>query len=347
MNQTGHCMNDCANRHLNAPEVKVVPGVNQQYRFAHDDGVMPEMWKLSDHIPPLSDYYKEVPLAKKVVCWRERREIRQLYRVEEEEILGAGSFGKCVKGFCNTLGFYRAIKITPKAEPKVAEMARDEVRLLKTIDHENIISMVESFEDGTQLYLVMNLCEGGSLADHVQNGKHFSEHEALALLRPILEALKYLHELCICHRDLKHENFLLERRCPIVVSVLKMIDFGFACDIRPGEILRVQVGTPNFIAPEVLQEYYTEACDIWSCGVIFYVLLSGEYPFEAATVPGIYEKIKLGNFCMQTQVWDRVTNDAKQLVRALLKHKYRDRITARKALATEIVVTKTPMVEWV
>ena len=93
------------------------------------------------------------------------------------------------------------------------------------------------------------------------------EAQVLRWASELAEALQHLHRRRVVHRDLKPSNLMIDRAS----GSLKMIDFGFACDIRPGEILRSQVGTPYYIAPEVINEYYTESCDIWSCGVIFYV----------------------------------------------------------------------------
>mmetsp|Transcript_26332 Transcript_26332/g.25512 ORF Transcript_26332/g.25512 Transcript_26332/m.25512 type:complete len:146 (+) Transcript_26332:201-638(+) len=144
----------------------------------------------------------------------------------------------------------------------------NEVKILKQLDHPNIIRMYEVFLDKKYMYIVTELVKGGELQDEILNKGRLVERNAAVLMRELLMAVSYMHIRGIVHRDLKPENILLEENKDF--SQIKVIDFGTAAQIKEGETLSDRIGTPYYIAPEVLDQEYDNKCDLWSCGVIIY-----------------------------------------------------------------------------
>jgi calcium-dependent protein kinase len=141
-----------------------------------------------------------------------------------------------------------------------------------------------------------------------------------------------MHKKGICHRDLKPENFLFLTQDPLERNVLKIIDFGVSCVFETNVELRDKAGTPFYTAPQVLDGRYTEACDLWSCGVIMYILLCGVPPFMGKTDVEVCQKIKRGNFAFQADAWKKVSEDTKNLIRGLLQYQPNKRFNATEAL---------------
>ncbi len=173
-----------------------------------------------------------------------------------------------------------AIKSIRKSRVSKIEVLKREIDILKDVNHPNIIRLIEVHEDDKYLHLITDLCTGGELFDRIiaktQSAEgHFSERDAAKLIHSILDAIQYCHdEKRIVHRDLKPENFLYATEADD--SPIKIIDFGLSRpDVSPNSIMRTKVGTPYYVAPEVLKRKYTASCDIWSIGVISYILLCG------------------------------------------------------------------------
>ena len=143
------------------------------------------------------------------------------------------------------------------------------------LDHPNINKLFEVFQWKQQFVLVNELCEGGDLFTMIKNNKTFTEKKVAELMKQILSGVVYMHKQNIMHRDLKPQNILYDTES----KMLKIIDFGTATEYNPNEKHHLLVGTPYYIAPEVIKGQYTEKCDVWSCGVILYILLSGSPPF--------------------------------------------------------------------
>lgn len=167
---------------------------------------------------------------------------------------------------------------------------------MRALDHPNVIKLYENFEDSRNVYLVMELCEGGELFDRIIEKGHFSEKQARTVFKNIVSAVAHCHANKICHRDLKPENFLLLNKrddSPVIV-----IDFGLSHifhQAKPEEkkkSMHTKAGTPYYIAPEVLIGRYDESCDVWSLGVILYILLSGLPPFYGRNDAEILEMVK-------------------------------------------------------
>merc|ERR1712032_1541618 len=221
-------------------------------------------------------------------------------------------------------------------------MGKQEIAIMKMMDHPNIVKLFETFEDHRNIYLVMELCSGGELFDRIIDAGHFTEVQAAILMQQILRAMFYMHENHICHRDLKPENFIFQTKDPIEKTLLKIIDFGLSCKFEPGQVLTTKAGTPYYVAPQVLAGKYDHQSDMWSCGVIMFVLLCGYPPFYGETDADVLSKVRLGNFSFNAADWKNVSEDAKNLIRMLLKMNPKDRYTAEQALNHEWVKDKAP-----
>lgn len=153
-----------------------------------------------------------------------------------------------------------------------------EIEILSTIDHPNIIKLYDVYEDNKYIHLVFEYCSGGDLFDEIASRGHYSENEAAGLIWKMLLSINHLHSVGICHRDIKPENFLFDSK--LSTKELKLIDFGLSSKFgEKNQHFKSVVGTPYYIAPEVIRGNYTKSCDIWSVGVILYLLLSGTLPF--------------------------------------------------------------------
>merc|ERR1719327_2613700 len=210
------------------------------------------------------------------------------------------------------------------------------------MDHPNIIKLFESFEDHRNIYLIMEICSGGELFDRIIEVGSFNEGQAANLMQQIIRAIYYMHENKICHRDLKPENFLFMTRESISRNLLKIIDFGLSCEFKTGQVLSTKAGTPYYVAPQVLAGKYDQSSDLWSCGVIMYVLLCGYPPFYGETDADVLTKVRLGNFTFNAADWKNVSEDAKNLIRMLLKMNPKDRFTAEQSMNHVWIKNKAP-----
>merc|ERR1719291_1578291 len=225
---------------------------------------------------------------------------------------------------------------------KNVDRFKQEIAIMKMMDHPNIIKLYETFEDHRNIYLVMEICAGGELFDKIIESGHFTEVQAAVLMQQIIRAIYYMHENQVCHRDLKPENFLFMTKDPIEKNLLKIIDFGLSCQFEANQVLTTKAGTPYYVAPQVLAGKYDQMSDLWSCGVIMYVMLCGYPPFFGETDAEVLSKVRLGNFSFNAADWKNVSEDAKNLIRLLLKMNPRDRYTAEQTLNHEWIANKAP-----
>eukprot|EP00928_Gymnodinium_smaydae_P086880 TRINITY_DN71289_c0_g1_i1.p1 TRINITY_DN71289_c0_g1~~TRINITY_DN71289_c0_g1_i1.p1 ORF type:complete len:504 (+),score=135.32 TRINITY_DN71289_c0_g1_i1:115-1626(+) len=267
--------------------------------------------------------------------------VTDVYDVDKKK-LGEGSYGSVRKCVHKTTGASRAIKTIPRASMKNMDRFQKELAIMKMMDHPNIIKLYESFEDHKNFYLVMELCLGGELFDRIIDSGHFTEVQAAIVMQHIFRAIYYMHECKVCHRDLKPENFLFTSKDPLETTTLKIIDFGLACTFSAGQLLTTKAGTPYYVAPQVLAGKYDQSSDLWSCGVIMYVVLCGYPPFNGDTDAAVLAKVRLGNFSFNSTDWRNVSEDAKNLIRQLLKMNPAERYTAEAALQHVWVKNKAP-----
>jgi len=270
--------------------------------------------------------------------------VSDCYNIDKKK-LGEGSYGsvsKCTPKTPKAGGCERAIKTISKAAMKDVERFKMEIAIMKVMDHPNIIKLYESFEDHRNIYLVMELCTGGELFDRIIESGHFTEVQAATLVQQIVKAIYYMHEAHICHRDLKPENFLFQNKDSIDKSPLKIIDFGLSCEFHEGQYMKTKAGTPYYVAPQVLQGKYDQLSDLWSVGVIMYVMLCGYPPFSGDSDSAVLSKVKTGKFSFNSADWKHISEDAKDLIKCLIKLNPAERYSAEKTLRHVWIENKAP-----
>ncbi|KAL2336252.1 hypothetical protein Fmac_010698 [Flemingia macrophylla] len=228
-----------------------------------------------------------------------------------------------------------AVKIISKAKMTTAiaiEDVRREVKILKALSgHKHLVKFHDAFEDANNVFIVMELCEGGELLDRIlSRGGKYSEEDAKVIVLQILSVVAFCHLQGVVHRDLKPENFLFTSRSED--ADMRLIDFGLSDFIRPEERLNDIVGSAYYVAPEVLHRSYSLEADIWSIGVITYILLCGSRPFWARTESGIFRAVLRADPNFDDLPWPTASAEAKDFVKRLLNKDYRKRMTAVQAL---------------
>mmetsp|Transcript_104088 Transcript_104088/g.301120 ORF Transcript_104088/g.301120 Transcript_104088/m.301120 type:complete len:316 (-) Transcript_104088:84-1031(-) len=246
--------------------------------------------------------------------------------------LGKGAYGAVVKATCKDTGEAKAVKVIVRSKLKSADRFKQEIAILKDLDHKHIIRLDDTFEDSKKIYLVMELCAGGELFDRIIQGGHFTEPQASILMQQIVMAISYLHANFVCHRDLKPENFLFASNECVEKNSIKIVDFGLACKFKPGELMTTKAGTPYYVAPEVLQGKYDHRADCWSLGVILYAMLCGYPPFFGGSEQDVLAKVREGSFTFSPSDWSNTSEGAKDLVRRLLKKNPKERFTTEQVL---------------
>ena len=250
--------------------------------------------------------------------------------------IGKGGFGRVYKVRHKLSNQFRAMKIIKcKAENPHSNSLEilKQINILKTLDHPNIIKIYEFYSTNKYVYIINELCTGGELFNKIVEVKHFTESTACYIMRQLLSAVAYCHDKGVIHRDLKPENILIENSEEKDKEFfhIKIIDFG-TCEILKKKKLTEQIGTSFYIAPEVLKDGYNEKCDLWSCGVILYILLCGSPPFYGKSEKEIFQKILDGNISFKHKIWSKVSDEAKNLVVKLLQVDPSKRISAAEAL---------------
>lgn len=242
--------------------------------------------------------------------------LQNVYKIGKT--LGNGSFGEVRIVTHIETGIQRAVKIFRKsafANQKLQEQLYLEINILKSLDHPNIIRFIEYFEDDKKIYLILEKCEGGELYSQIIKINSFSEELSASLMKQILSAVNYMHERKIVHRDLKPENILFEYKSDF--SSIKIIDFGLALHTTEKK-LKEKVGSIYYVSPEVLNHNYTDKCDMWSCGVLAYIMLSGVPPFDGDTNSEIASKIKKGEFNFSNPIWKIHSKESMDFIQRLL-----------------------------
>ncbi|DAZ96083.1 TPA: hypothetical protein N0F65_005861 [Lagenidium giganteum] len=248
--------------------------------------------------------------------------------------IGSGTFSVVREAIHKPTGQRYAIKCI-KREGLVAEdieALKTEVAILKEMNHPNIMILHDFFQEEKYYYLVTEFMAGGELFDRIVEKSYYSEREARDLVKLLLEAIKYCHDADIVHRDLKPENLLLTSKDDD--ASIKLADFGFAKKIEfDGEGLVTACGTPGYVAPEILEGHpYGKSVDIWSIGVITYILLCGYPPFHDDNHNALFKKIKKGKFQYDSPYWDHVSDEAKDLINKMLVVNPAERATAAQLL---------------
>ncbi|CAI7895959.1 unnamed protein product [Closterium sp. NIES-53] len=255
----------------------------------------------------------------------------------ESATLGAGQFGvvrRCVENATNQAFACKTIN----KDCLLTSAARDEVRrevvaMRSVAGHAGVVQLRAVFEDERQVHLVMDLCDGGELFDEVVRRGRLPERDAALIFREIASAVAICHSKNIMHRDLKPENILLASQHSSQVPTAKLADFGFAIHIPPGHRASGVAGSPFYMAPEVLTGEYGLEADVWSLGVVLYVLLSGSPPFWGADDNGVFRAVLEAPLDLTSGAWGGVSAEAKGLLRCMLHRDPRRRPSAAKLLS--------------
>ncbi|KAL7184983.1 hypothetical protein ACSBR2_027011 [Camellia fascicularis] len=248
--------------------------------------------------------------------------------------LGQGQFGMtflCVEKATRKAYACKSIAKRKLLTEDDVEDVRREVQIMHHLaGHPNVISIKGAYEDAVAVHVVMELCVGGELFDRITQRGHYTERKAAELTRTIVGVVEACHSLGVMHRDLKPENFLFVDQKED--SILKTIDFGLSVFFKPAEQFNDLVGSPYYVAPEVLRKHYGPEADVWSAGVIVYILLSGVPPFWAETEKGIFEEVLHGELDFSLDPWPNISESAKDLVKRMLVRDPRRRLTAHEVL---------------
>jgi len=246
------------------------------------------------------------------------------------KLLGKGTFGEVFLVKHNVTGIIRAMKVIDKnnEEEYSDEEILNEINILKKIDHPNIMKIFEFYSTPTTYYLILEFCEGGDLNDFVSTNK-LSEFQVIYIMFQIFSAMNYCHKMNILHRDLKPDNILIKKNEDGLCRV-KICDFGTSSIFKKGQNHKEIIGTLCYMAPEVFKEKYNQKCDLWSCGVIMYILLTGKTPFIGRDDDQIIEKILFDSY--NTDLIKKYNRHTKELLSKLLEKDPKKRISADEAL---------------
>ncbi|CAF2339087.1 unnamed protein product [Brassica napus] len=255
-----------------------------------------------------------------------------------DRVLGQGQFGTTFLCTHSETGQKLACKSIPKRKLLCQEDCDDVLREIQIMHHlseyPNVVRIQSTYEDANDVHLVMELCEGGELFDRIEKKGHYSEREAAKLIKTIVAVVEACHSLGVMHRDLKPENFLFSSDDED--ASLKSTDFGLSVFCKPGATFTQLVGSAYYVAPEVLHRHYGRECDVWSAGVILYIMLCGFAPFDAGTQYGIFRKILQGKLDFETSPWPSISESAKDLIKKMLESNPKKRLTAHQVLCKQL-----------
>ncbi|XP_060731134.1 myosin light chain kinase 2, skeletal/cardiac muscle isoform X1 [Tachysurus vachellii] len=258
-------------------------------------------------------------------------QISNFYTINHQEIIGGGRFGQVHKCIENSSGLTLAAKIIKARSSKEKELVKNEIQVMNQLDHANLIQLYAAYESRNDIILVLEYVNGGELFDRIIDENYtLTELDTVMFVRQICEGLRYMHKMYIIHLDLKPENILCVSR---VTNKIKIIDFGLARKYVPREKLRVNFGTPEFLAPEVINyDFVSFNTDMWSLGVIVYMLLSGLSPFLGDDDNETLNNILACHWNFEESEFLGISDEAKEFISKLLVYNKSWRIGAGEAL---------------
>ncbi|XP_023284681.1 myosin light chain kinase family member 4-like isoform X2 [Seriola lalandi dorsalis] len=274
--------------------------------------------------PPLAPFDHRIVTPKP-------HQIATYYTINRDEVLGGGRFGQVHKCMENSSGLTLAAKIIKARSQKEKEVVRNEIQVMNQLNHANLIQLYAAFESRHDIILVMEYVEGGELFDRIiDENYNLTELDTVLFIRQICEGLQYMHKMYILHLDLKPENILCVSRA---TNKIKIIDFGLARRYKPREKLRVNFGTPEFLAPEVINyEFVSFPTDMWSLGVITYMLLSGLSPFLGDDDNETLNNILACQWNFEEEEFTDISDEAKDFITRLLVKSKSWRMSAAESL---------------
>ncbi|XP_068445873.1 myosin light chain kinase family member 4 [Clinocottus analis] len=274
--------------------------------------------------PPLAPFDHRIVTPKP-------HQIANYYTIHRDEVLGGGRFGQVHKCIENSTGLMLAAKIIKARSQKEKDVVRNETQVMNQLNHPNLIQLYAAFESRHDIILVMEYVEGGELFDRIiDENYNLTELDTVLFIRQICEGLQYMHKMYILHLDLKPENILCVSRA---TNKIKIIDFGLARRYKPREKLRVNFGTPEFLAPEVINyEFVSFPTDMWSLGVITYMLLSGLSPFLGDDDNETLNNILACQWNFEEEEFTDISDEAKDFITLLLVKSKSWRMSAAESL---------------
>ena len=244
-------------------------------------------------------------------------------------MIGNGSFGECRDCVSLNSNVVYAVKVVEASNEGGAwstmSIYKREVEFLRSLDHENVVRFVDTYNGRSHLYIITEKCTGGELFDRLIQLKRFKENDAIDIIQQVFCGLEYIHSEGVIHRDLKAENILFAHD-----GTVKLIDFGLAARVTSdGHTLSAIVGSAHYLAPEMIRQRYSYQVDIWSAGVLLYLLLVGKYPFDGENDDQIIRRIKRGEIDWKSNY---LSSGATQFLLCLLEKDTQKRLTASQAL---------------
>eukprot|EP00347_Sterkiella_histriomuscorum_P012164 403369649 len=280
-----------------------------------------------------------------LVFQRSLNEFKDNYEVTNQ-VLGSGAFGTVqVCYYKKQQNQKRAVKMIKKDFLLFQDdvRLRYEIDILRYLDHPNILRLYEIYEDRHNIYLVTELCEGQDLWDDIAQREKLTENDAAEIMQQILSAVAYCHRKNVCHRDIKPENIIIshpthsEKDCQNgniegLKNRIKLIDFGTSQVFSKVEKLQSLQGTSVYVAPEVIEGEYDQLCDVWSIGIILYIMMIGKSPYKSKIQSEILEEVKVTQIKIEGSEWENRSEEVKDLLRQMLNKDPELRITAKQAL---------------
>ncbi|VCW77912.1 unnamed protein product [Gulo gulo] len=284
-----------------------------------------------DLVAPLDDVLAPpAPFNHRIVTAKQAA-INSFYTVSRTEILGGGRFGQVHKCEEKATGLKLAAKIIKTRSVKDKDEVKNEINIMNQLDHVNLIQLYDAFESKNDIVLVMEYVDGGELFDRIiDDNYNLTEFDTILFIKQICEGIRHMHQMYILHLDLKPENILCVNRD---AKQIKIIDFGLARRYKPREKLKVNFGTPEFLAPEVVNyDFVSFPTDMWSVGVIAYMLLSGLSPFLGDNDAETLSNILACRWDLEDEEFQDTSDEAREFISKLLIKEKSWRISASEAL---------------
>jgi len=254
--------------------------------------------------------------------------ISEHYDIEPNPI-GTSSISQVKKATHKATKQIRAVKIINKKKID-EEKLRKEIQMIKHLDHPNILKIYDVFYDTENFYIVSELCTGKELFEHIQKQATITEEMAAKIMKGLLSAISCIHRNNYAHRNIKPESLRFDRDAP--EAIIKITNFTNAEAISDYEPFKELLGTPEYLAPEMIDGLYNNSVDLWACGITLYIMMCGQAPFTGKSRQEVFDSIKNKPLEFKENVWSQVSNECKDLIQKLLAKGLAERVTADQAL---------------